>query len=149
MASGDYDGNVVVWRDNPAEPVASFHADGERIEAIAFSPDGQRLATVCGNNSERRAILEIRDSIQWTVQTRLQVGGSGITSIAWSPDATTLAIATMGRPSTIFFVTQNHLESVEFPETEFCSICFSPDGQYLAGGAEDGAITIWSFESQK
>lgn len=147
-ASGDYDGNVVVWRDDPAIAVARFHVDGGTVEAIAFSPDGKQLATICWNNSELGTILEIRDSLAWGVQTRLKVSGSGVTSIDWSPDGTTLAIAAMGRPSNIYFVRQNRIESVEVPE-EFESLCFSPDGKLLAGGDEFGAIRIWSVANHK
>jgi len=148
VASGDYDGNVVVWRDDPADAVAGFHADGAHIEAIAFAPDGSRLATICWNNSEQGPILEIRDSVNWEVQTRMKVGGSSITSIAWSPDGNTLVIASMGRPCFIYLVTENRLEPVELLE-ELESVCFSPDGKLLAGGDTDGAITIWSFGAGK
>ncbi|MFN0054771.1 MAG: WD40 repeat domain-containing serine/threonine-protein kinase [Planctomycetales bacterium] len=44
IASVDWDGNVGIWNSSTGETIATWH-DVQHVRSIAFSPDGQRLAT--------------------------------------------------------------------------------------------------------
>lgn len=141
VVTTDYDGNVIVWENEPQNRIAEFHIDGKHISAVAVSPDGKQLAT-CGR-SGAYPNLQIWDTRSQKEMTRLRPGGSGITEIAWSPQGDTLVIASMGKPGLYLFKSGKMTPVNGFRGIH--SIAFSPDGKWLAAGNEEGVITIFEI----
>lgn len=89
IASGDYDGTVLLWdvaARSHVGPALSGHGR-ERVNRVAFSPDGSLLATAGGDG---RLLL-------WNVNGRQLVGPvlegqqKGVAGTAFSPDRRTMA----------------------------------------------------------
>jgi hypothetical protein len=55
VASGDYDGNVVVWRDSPAAVVSKFHVEGTVVQAMVDLPKKS-------GREEKRSMLHLEES---------------------------------------------------------------------------------------
>lgn len=144
VASGDYSGNVVVWRDDVAKPVTAFRVDGNHVEAIALSSDGRALATIAWNNSVPGPILQLWDPEKGIAQYRMQVGSSGITGAAWSPDGRMLAVASMGSPGLQIY-RDGRLHEVASAEGIY-SLAWSHDGSLLAAGGNRGEIVVWKLQ---
>jgi WD40 repeat protein len=77
-----------------ARPIATLtDPDGHYVFSVAFSPDGQTLATGDGGGG----ILAKGDAFLWNVATSRLItsvagpGSSGVGSVAFSPDGQTLA----------------------------------------------------------
>jgi WD40 repeat protein/serine/threonine protein kinase len=124
------------WPSNMGtnEPLAQFEG---LIDAIAFSPDGKRLAIA----SFGGRVFDLG-----TGQRALILSGyrQRVRAIAFSPDGTRLVTgsddhtvrlwnAETGRP---LLVLRGHDSAVT-------SVAFSPDGTQLASASEDQAVRIW------
>ncbi len=76
------------------------------------------------------------------VQELAILGRGDIRDVAWSPDGTTLAVASsIG----IWLYHAETLEVVRFIKTDarFNSVAYSPDGARIISGSSDGTIRVW------
>jgi WD40 repeat protein len=120
-------------------PQLDFPAGGGQALEVAFSPDGQRLAT---------ASYAVRVWEAATGQQLLCLEGSGrsgqVPCVAFSPDGRTLAApcppdvllwdAATGRP--VLRLKGGASEPVNH-------LAFSPEGQRLAAAGRDGMVRVW------
>jgi WD40 repeat protein len=84
--------NVIrVWDTSTWEVAAELAGHSWRIDAVAWSPDGFRLASV--GNGEDGHTLRIWDTSTWTEAAVVVLEGVGWgTSLAWSPDGAQIAL---------------------------------------------------------
>ena len=69
----------------------------ERIEAIAYSPDGSKIA-VAGGRPEREGELQIWDARTGELLRSISIGYDTVYGASWSPDGTRVAV---GCPDTV------------------------------------------------
>jgi WD40 repeat protein len=108
--------------------------------SLAFSPDGQILAT-SSLNASKVWLWQVSDGSPLHILD----GESGfITSVAISPDSSMLAVASEDNrvrlwrisDGTLQFMVQGHQQQVR-------SVAFSPNGAALASGSDDRTIKLW------
>ncbi|WP_328779658.1 helix-turn-helix domain-containing protein [Streptomyces canus] len=110
----------------------------QSLSAFAFSPDGGTLATVSGS----RGSVKMWDARTGRLQDSFSVGGA-VASLAFSPDAHTLAAsAARGVQLWDLATSQNRLT---LPTRSPEAVAFSPDGRTLAIGT-DGSVGLWSVD---
>ena len=107
------------------DEIALLTGHTEEATAVAFSPDGTKLASVAGGYWPRMLKL-------WTVETRqsltiFQVEKGYADSVAFSPDNTKLAWA--GR----LWDVETRQPFDIFQDNKLSNFTFSPDGKILAG----------------
>lgn len=127
-------GTERVWRPGP-EAAAKSPAGGG-VRALAWSPDGDRLASGGGDGSVR----------VWDPSSRREVArrhndrdDTGVWSLAWSPDSTKLAADDRGSVVVWDWSTGSESDFWTGQGLTVWSIAWSPDGTRLAcGGNHDG-----------
>ena len=115
--------------------------------AIAFSPDGQMLAS--GSGSEPTAFL-------WNVATRKRIGSMllpdrrGITALTYALDGKTLAVGyTNGDIALWDTATQQKTALLDTASSVLWTLAFSPNGRLLAsGGYKDSTISLWDVQTK-
>ncbi|KAK3363988.1 beta transducin-like protein HET-E2C [Lasiosphaeria hispida] len=123
------------------------------VYSVAFSPDGQRLASGSGDN-----MIKIWDPIDKTIKIwdptsgqclqTLQGHRSLVQSVAFSPDGQRLASGSADNTIKIWDPTSGQcLQTLEGHHSWVYSVAFSPDGQRLTSGSEDKTIKIWDSAS--
>lgn len=122
---------------------AVLTTDDTSVRAIAFDPNGQRLAS--GGNSNTVQL--------WNVNTGSREialpGHSGVIfDIAFSPDGSRIATASEDGSARLWdsdtgrglFTLRGHIGEVR-------SVVFSPDGRMLASAGEDQTVRLWDANS--
>ena len=130
---------------------AIFEAHADLVNSVAFSPDGQTLATGSTDNT-----IRLWDTHTASLKMLLIGHTDLINSVAFSPDGQTLASAS---PDTTIRLwdseTGEHKTTFRahsgFGYIGFYSVAFSPDGQTLATGGDysDPSILLWNLQDEE
>ncbi len=126
MATGSSDGRVALWDMVARQPIRFFE---NGVIALAFSPDGTRLAGATLNGT-----VLLWDAATARLLARLQGHAEPVTAVAFSPDGRFLV--TGGDDRTLRrwdAVSGKQLGSVEL-DTQVKALAFAPDGSTLFTG---------------
>lgn len=117
-----------------------LHGHKGPITDLAFSPDGQILASTSYDKSlrlwkigsdEKEKILEGHD--QW------------VTSVAWSPDGKQLVTGSSDGTARIWSLPDGQCDAVlRGHSREVYAVAWSRDGKHIATGGDDRSIRLWS-----
>lgn len=138
-------GEAHLWDAQTLELITVLEHDGT-VLSIAFSPDGEILATASGsyNDVDDISMGEVR---LWNMQTyellATLVQDEIVFSIAFSPDGKMIAAGAEQNLRLWNVATQQLISSVRTGDTAGC-MEFSPDGQTLALGLQvSGGPFLW------
>ncbi len=132
VATAGYDGTARVWDAESGGQIAVLRPGAKRVEKVAWSPDGTRLALATGG-----ATTTIWDTATWQQATVLD---SASRDMAWSPDGRRLALAGWYAIA-IWDVDSGTMAKV--PEANPYLVRWSPRGDRLASGHGDQILRIW------
>jgi WD40 repeat protein len=133
------DGGIIDLRQiSDGSVLRTFEPDPNIGNGIAFSPDGQILATGSGNTVN---LWQISNGA--LLQT-LNGSSGGMHNVVFSSDGLTLASATEENNIDLWSLTDGALLYTLKGHTEWItSLVFAPDGQNLASGSYDDTIRLW------
>jgi WD40 repeat protein len=120
-------------------PVATLAGHREQVNAVAFSPDGTKLAS-CSKDTTL---------ILWDLATQQEIAiltghTSDVHCLAFSPDSKTLASG--GNDGTLRLwnlVLNKQVAVLEGHDSSIWRVAFSPDGRTLASASLDATIRLW------
>lgn len=147
LAAGSADRSITLWDVASGEQTATLTGHRDAVAALAWSPDGARLASA-GSLGDRVIVWDV-DSGE--ALARLTAGAGGVFSVAWSPDGTRLAAGLNSGQVWLWEVSGESIGAEPVEEMEGHSgwvgaLAWSPDGQFLASGAADGQIAVYDRE---
>lgn len=139
VAIAEYEGGASLWNAETGEKMLTLKSGESKGGSVAFSPDGQHVATIDG------ASAHIWNATDGKLQRVLENTWVSIDNLVWSPDSAHLAVAahrTQGNQYigflTLFDATTGTLQKTfaEIPGYRFSGVSFTPDGKSLAAIAD-------------
>jgi WD40 repeat protein len=127
----------------PVTCLKTLRGHSSRVWTIAFSPDGQMLAS--GSEDQTIRLWNARDG---TCLTVLQGHTGGVTSLSFSPNGQMLALASEDASIRLWSVDHGTILKTLSGHTSWVwAVAFSPDGQTLASGSDDCTIRLWEVQT--
>ena len=142
IATTDFRGHLALWHTDDGWWSEQLIAHGGYANTTVFSPDGRFLA----GGGARLAVWELGLSGARKI-ARLPI--AGVQALAFSPDSKSLAV-TFERSGTVILwdmVEGRQRATLPGPGPSNLSIAFSPDGRYLAAGANGriASFAVWNL----
>ena len=134
------DGFISLWDVSTGTPQIFIDDICGRVTGLAFSPDGQMLASCSGGE------VHLWDISTGTLRKSLTNSIISL-GVAFSPDGRTLASGSLSELH-LWDVSTGTLHKTLIGHTKVLgsyplSIVFSPDGRMLATGSGDGTVILW------
>lgn len=134
---------VEIWSLESGQSVRSLGAFADRAAAIAYAPDGQKIA-----------IGDVSGGVRiWDVSTgqavhSLKAHSATIHRLAYSPDGKLLALASHDGNAGLWDA-ETGKRQYRLSAHQACVryLSFAPDGQTIATGSEDRTVRLWDVAS--
>lgn len=140
LASGSVDGVVRIWdaQKHRKKSLYTHKPAAGAVWSVAFSPDGHVLAS-----AGMSGLVTLYTAGEVQPQVFGPFRDSEVRSLAYAPNGRRLAVA-IGRAVLILApFKQAAQELVSGPARFFRCVQYSPDGQTLAVGRDDGVVAFW------
>jgi eukaryotic-like serine/threonine-protein kinase len=121
----------------------TYRGHSNTVVAVAWSPDGQRLASGSWDGT-----VQVWDAFTGDHAVVYRGQGAAVNAIAWSPDGTRIASAGGdGRVHVWDTATGSDLVTYSGHAASVTSVAWSPDGARIASGSWDGTVQVWDPDS--
>jgi WD40 repeat protein len=142
LASCDQDGHVIIWDLARRQPRLTFNRGGASY-CIAVSPDGRWFATLNGvyDSTDGRAVFDFYGNPDFS-KCGMAYG------FAFSADGRRLASVTDGGCFSVLETGMwRILGQVRLVNASLISVSFSPNGEWLVTGEDQGAVRLWAADT--
>jgi WD40 repeat protein/uncharacterized caspase-like protein len=159
LVSVGFDRNIIFWGRKGQYLATMTHE--HNVDAVAFSPKGQRIAFVSSHKQTNKKTIVIKEyhvpdgqvsQVESSNDIRLAdfdefhaYHEGAITEIDFSPDGTTLVSVGKDGKLRIWSVDKsgNYREIGEYEDGSISAVAFSPDSKYVASSHTNGIINVW------
>ncbi len=125
--------------------IATLTGHTNRVNSVAFSPDGTTLAS--GSNDRTVRLWNVATQREITTLTGHT---DWVNSMAFSPDGKILASGSDDQTVRLWDVaTQREITTLTGHIGWVNSVAFSPDGEILASGSNDRTVRLWNVATQR
>ncbi|MBS0264884.1 MAG: WD40 repeat domain-containing protein [Planctomycetes bacterium] len=137
-------GDHAVYLIDPIEGrvVKTFAGHPSPIRCVAFSPDGQWLATSCYDPQIR--LFRVEDGALRTLAGHTD----SIVELNWSPDGRSLVSGSWDKSSRIWDVASAQTRHVLPHRRSVLAVAWSNDAHMIATGSSDNIVRLWSADGQ-
>ncbi|MDJ0728062.1 MAG: WD40 repeat domain-containing protein, partial [Prochloraceae cyanobacterium] len=130
------DGTVRLW-DLTGKELAVLQGHTDYVESVAFSPDGEKIASASEDGTVRLWDLTGKELAV------LQGHTDYVESVAFSPDGEKIASASYDKTVRLWDLTGKELAVLKGHTSFVNSVAFSPDGEKIASASEDRTVRLW------
>jgi WD40 repeat protein len=141
LYAGAWDGSVSVWDLPTGNLVSMIRAHQDRIETLAASANGRWLAT---GGWEGRVLVWDTRTLQ--VAHRTDALNSIVKGLAWSPDASLLAVACGTTVHVLEAESWTERARLVGHEQNINCVSFDRDGRRIVTGSTDGTARVWNVD---
>ena len=141
---------VRVWDPATGAELATLTGHHATVTAVAFSPDGRRLASARIDGTVRLASVRIGRTVRlWGPAVGAELAAltghtDTVTAVAFSPDGRRLASAGHDRTVRVWGPAVGaELAALTGHTDTVSAVAFSPDGRRLASASWDGMVRLW------
>jgi WD40 repeat protein len=143
--NGTRDVKVQVWNVASQSRVAICRGHTLPIEAVAWSPNGEYIASGSIDKTVRVWHATTASPVlTYTGHDNHQNLSSTVLSVAWSPDSKYIASA--GQDATVQIweaLSGKRVSTYRGHNADVYAALWSPNGRYIASGGDDGAVQVW------
>jgi eukaryotic-like serine/threonine-protein kinase len=139
---GHGDAPVKVWNVPKGQLLQTFRGHRSFVNSLAFSPDGQRLAS-----SGQDEFVKVWDVIAGRETLNIKSRIAFVSGVAFNPYGTRLASAGEHGVKVWDARTGEEVQSLSGHSGGVSSVAFSPDGGRLASGGHDRSVRVWDLET--
>ncbi|MEX0679483.1 MAG: protein kinase [Pirellulales bacterium] len=139
---GHFDLLVRIWDVKNGQEIRSLQGHTDRLRDVAFSPNGQRLAS-----GGYDGFLKVWDWKTGQLLFGPKVARVGISRLAYSPDGQRIAAGVWGNAKEVVIVdaaTGREIRTFGERSGGIEGVAYSPDGRCVATSASDGTVKIWN-----
>jgi WD40 repeat protein/serine/threonine protein kinase len=123
VVSGGWDDVIIIWLARTGERLATLTGHKDGVWSVAWSSDGRFLASGSADGT-------------------IRIWGLNRTASAVTPTRTSTPVAGAAVP-----VRMIELRTLTGHEKRVQSVAWSPDGRFLASGADDNTVRVWDVET--
>ena len=146
FATGGWNGMARIWDRTSHQLLWELKHDCDYVHAVAFSPDGQYLAT---GSSKPGAYLQLWDCETGERVRSFKGHDDGVLSVAFSRDGTRLLTGSYDKSARLWEVTSGkELNKFEGQASWVWSAVFSPDETRIVTAGQDGTARIYEISGK-
>jgi WD40 repeat protein len=145
LAAAYREGSVRIYETGSWQLQNLLYCDGA-VSAVAYSPDGNWLATTSAENPNVNSVTTLRiwqaDGTP-VVKTSLSFGM--VSNISWSPDSKRIATAGYYRDVMVYDLQGNQKLRMEGHRDTILHVDWNLEGDKIASASRDGKIRVWEL----
>ncbi|MEZ4705726.1 MAG: hypothetical protein R3A44_00890 [Caldilineaceae bacterium] len=139
IVSGSADSTVRIWDADSGDQLAQLDGHSSWVNAVAFSPDGQRIVSGSADSTVR-----IWDADSGDQLAQLDGHAGSVYAVAFSPDGQRIVSGSDDRIVRIWDADSgDQLAQLNGHAGSVYAVAFSPDGQRIVSGSDDRTVRIW------
>ncbi|MCU0870949.1 MAG: protein kinase [Pirellulaceae bacterium] len=147
LAAGGWNGLAKIWTlDGAQPPVVLAHGPISFVNAVAFAPGGQLVAT--GSSDRAGGYLRLWHGASGQLVRRLEGHADAVTSVHFSRDGKRLLTSSYDATARLWNVETGELiRTFAGHDWWVWSAAFSPDEQRIVTASHDGSAIVWTTDT--
>jgi WD40 repeat protein len=141
---------VELWDAATGRKVRELTGHAEQVTALAWSPDGKRVAAAARDGAVRVWDSDSGQALPTVMHFKVSEARDAPTAMAWGPGGKALAVAGIGESVPIWDVESGTPKrELQKPLAAVHAITWKPDGLGIAAAGFPGAIWVWTGPTPK